>query len=184
MVSARPETIWLARSVITRNAWIDASAAPAIAATTTAAVSDTRPVTWKRWTRPEAHHSADEHHPLDAEVEHARALGEQLAERGVEQRRSVRDTGGDQDDEQRVVHAAVRLRSTLLRADDAHAMADQHLAAEGAEEDDPLDHADEAGREISPCRVFPAFSRPPIRNATRTTANGLYRASAAMTIPV
>ena len=40
---------------------------------------------------PEAHHGADEHHPLDAEVEHARALGEQLAERGEEQRRAVGD---------------------------------------------------------------------------------------------
>jgi hypothetical protein len=39
MVSARPETIWLARSVITRNAWIDDSAAPTRPATTTAAAS-------------------------------------------------------------------------------------------------------------------------------------------------
>ena len=39
IVSARPETIWLARSVITRKAWIAAIAAPASAATTTAAAS-------------------------------------------------------------------------------------------------------------------------------------------------
>ena len=37
IVSARPETIWLARSVITRNAWISAISAPATAATPIAA---------------------------------------------------------------------------------------------------------------------------------------------------
>ena len=36
---------------------------------------------------PEAHHGADEHHPLDSEVQHAGALREQLAERRVEKRR-------------------------------------------------------------------------------------------------
>ncbi len=36
MVSASPETIWFARSVITKNAWIAAIAAPASAAASTA----------------------------------------------------------------------------------------------------------------------------------------------------
>ena len=38
---------------------------------------------------PEADRRAEQHHPLDAEVEHPGALGEKLAERGVEQRRAV-----------------------------------------------------------------------------------------------
>ena len=57
---------------------------------------------------PEAHHRADEHHPLDAEVEHAGALGEQLTERGVEQRRSVGDRRREHDDQDRVVDPAGR----------------------------------------------------------------------------
>ncbi len=40
IVSASPETIWFARSVTTRNAWIAAIAAPAIAATRIASVSE------------------------------------------------------------------------------------------------------------------------------------------------
>src|SRR5690349_16102725 len=44
IVSASPETIWFARSVTTRKAWINASAAPARAATTTASPRD--PVRW------------------------------------------------------------------------------------------------------------------------------------------
>src|SRR5581483_4259554 len=56
--------------------------------------------------RPERHHGADEHHSLDAEVENARALGEQLAERRVEKRRPVGDAARDQRDEERVVHGA------------------------------------------------------------------------------
>ena len=41
IVSARPETIWLARSVITRNAWIAAMQAALNAATNTATMSET-----------------------------------------------------------------------------------------------------------------------------------------------
>jgi hypothetical protein len=50
--------------------------------------------------RPEPHHGADEHHPLDAEVEHARALGQQLAECAVEQRSAVRNAARDQHHQQ------------------------------------------------------------------------------------
>jgi hypothetical protein len=50
IVSARPDTIWLARNVITRNAWIAASAAPASAATPIAPSNATLVVAWKRWT--------------------------------------------------------------------------------------------------------------------------------------
>src|SRR5438132_12656902 len=41
LVRARPETIWFARRVTTRNAWIAAIAAPARAAIPTAATSTT-----------------------------------------------------------------------------------------------------------------------------------------------
>jgi hypothetical protein len=40
MVNASPETIWLARRVMTRNVWIAAIAIPASAATPTAAASE------------------------------------------------------------------------------------------------------------------------------------------------
>ena len=67
--------------------------------------------------RPEAHHGADEHHPLDAEVQDAGALREQLAERGEEQRRPVEHGRGEHDDEDRVVHVAAS--GTGRRARDA-----------------------------------------------------------------
>ena len=41
----------------------------------------------------EAAHRADRHHALDAEVEDARALRDQFAERGEQQRRRGRDDG-------------------------------------------------------------------------------------------
>ena len=50
IVSASPDTIWLARSVITRNAWIAAIAAPARQPPTTAASSTIAVVAWTRWT--------------------------------------------------------------------------------------------------------------------------------------
>jgi hypothetical protein len=56
--------------------------------------------------RPEADRSAEQHHPLDAEVEHARPLREQLAERRVEERRPIEDRLGQDDDEEAVVHEA------------------------------------------------------------------------------
>ena len=105
IVSASPETIWFARSVITRNARISA----ADAAREGGDDDRDRKHDPGRAADPlhgaEPHHGADEHHPLDAEVEHARALGEQLAERRVEQRRAVRDGGREHDDDDAVVHA-------------------------------------------------------------------------------
>src|SRR5437762_13442537 len=50
IVSARPETIWLARRVITRNAWISEVIIPARAATAIAAASATGVLAWKRCT--------------------------------------------------------------------------------------------------------------------------------------
>ena len=120
-----PETIWFARSVITRNAKRSATAR-------TGEGGDEHREEQRRPARaadalhrPEPHHGADEHHPLDAEVEHPRALREQLAERGEEQRRAVGDAGGDHDDEDRVVQrvpsagapraVACRRRPTRIR---------------------------------------------------------------------
>ena len=53
-----------------------------------------------------AGHRTDQHHPLDAEVEHTGTLREQLAERGVQQRRAVRDRGRQHDDDDARVHEA------------------------------------------------------------------------------
>ena len=39
--------------------------------------------------RPEADRGPEEHHPLDAEVEDSRALGQELSERRVQERRAV-----------------------------------------------------------------------------------------------
>ena len=52
----------------------------------------------------EPDHGSHQHHPLDAEVEDAGALREQLAERGEEQRRPVRDSGRQHHDHDTVVH--------------------------------------------------------------------------------
>jgi hypothetical protein len=50
IVSARPDTIWFARSVTTRNAWISAIAAPANAATAIASTSTSEPAPRRLWT--------------------------------------------------------------------------------------------------------------------------------------
>ena len=55
---------------------------------------------------PETDHRAEQHHPLDTEVEDTGALGQQLAERREEERRPVQDRVCEHDDEQAVVHLA------------------------------------------------------------------------------
>ena len=84
---------------------MSAAAAPASAATATATGSATPAEPPTCCTQRKPAHRADEHHPLDAEVEHARPLGEQLAERGEEERRPVGDRRGEHDDDDAVVHA-------------------------------------------------------------------------------
>ena len=92
-----------------------ATSAPASAATAIASAQRQRARRVEALHDEEPHRSAHEHHPLDAEVEHARALGEQLAERRVEQRRAVDDRRrGDQDDEA-VVHLAVAASAAPAR---------------------------------------------------------------------
>ena len=59
-----------------------------------------------------ADHRAHQHHPLDAEVEHAGSLREQLAERGEEERCPVRDRGREDDDDDAVVHVVASAART------------------------------------------------------------------------
>ena len=186
MVSASPETIWFARSVITRNAWMSAIAAPASAATATAAASETSLEPSEPLHGPEPHHRADEHHPLDPEVEHAGALGEQLAQRREEERRPVERPPRRTRRRGSVVHrgrehaghvVASGARPTPAAATapaEAEPVADEQLAAERGEEDQPLHHADEA-RRGSP-RPGACSRRSAARRAgtaTGTTASGL-----------
>ena len=56
---------------------------------------------------PEAHHRSDQHHPLDTQVEHARPLCQELAERREEDRSAVRDRLREHRDGERVVDAHV-----------------------------------------------------------------------------
>src|SRR5262249_19335865 len=123
--------------------------------------------------RPEAHHRADEHHPFDAEVEHAGPLREQLAERAEEERRAVRDTTCDQRDEQRVVHDAapagavgadtrgVRTMRTRWRTNSSPPSAENRMI--------PWITPTRPDGKLAPCSVLPALSSPPIRNAISTT---------------
>ena len=107
IVSASPDTIWLARRVIVRKAWIAAIAAPPAAAASTASGEHRGARSVDALCRPVPDGSAEQHHPLDPEVEHTRALGEELAERRVQKRSSVQHGLGEYDDEEAVVdHAA------------------------------------------------------------------------------
>ena len=127
---------------------------------------------------PETDRRAEQHHPLDAEVEDTGALGEELAERREEERRAVQDRLREHDDEQAVVHLAAlhgRLRSTVCAraTPNPQPVAKQQLAAERAEEDDPLHHAHEPRREVGALKRVARVQSPPISTATRQTASGL-----------
>ena len=56
---------------------------------------------------PEADRGSEEHHPLDAEIEDSRALGQKLPERRVQERRPVEHRLREHDHEQAVVDAHV-----------------------------------------------------------------------------
>ena len=105
MVSARPETIWFARRVIDEEGEHERGRrsrerrhAHGHGERDSRRAADVLH-------REEAGHGADEHHPLHSEVEDARPLGEQLAERCEEQGRPVRDSRREHDDDDPVVHA-------------------------------------------------------------------------------
>ena len=88
---AKPETIWSARSVTEKSAWISASATPA-----------TMPISRPMHPRagdlgaPQPPEGAHQHHALEADVDDAAALGEQPAEGGEQQRRGVAQHRGEQ----------------------------------------------------------------------------------------
>ena len=152
IVSASPDTIWFARSVIDEER-VDRTpaTAPANAATPIPAASDTVDPASTLCTAQNPMTAPIEHHPFDAEIEHAGALGEQLAERCVEERRSVQDARGDHDDE-RGCCSRCRLRGRRCRgsraAVEADAVTHEQLAAERAEQDQSLHDADEPSREV------------------------------------
>ena len=115
---------------------------------------------------PEADRGAEQHHPLDAEVEDAGALGEELAERRVEKRRPVEHRLREHDHEQAVVdaHDASPPRPTGFPAacpPDPQPVPEQQLPTERAEEDDPLHHPDEPGREVGPLQRVPGVEQSP-----------------------
>ncbi len=64
----------------------------------------------------EPDHGTHEHHPLDAEVEDPGALGQQLAESGVQERCAVRDGRGEDDDDDAAVHATGSAGTCTVRA--------------------------------------------------------------------
>ena len=171
---------------MTRKAWISAIAAPATAATPRARASDTAVADLDPLDGPEPHHGPDEHHPLHSEVEHARALGQELPERGEE--RPVQHGRGSDHDEEALVDPArhepaghdatsggdVVRRGSPRRAPEANPVPHEYLAAQRAEQDQSLHDADEAGREVRSLQcVKPAFCNPLMKNLTGTTASGL-----------
>ena len=89
-VSARPETTWSARNEMVITAWTRLSRPPASIAT-----SDAEPRVAGRDAGREPGDRAEEHHPLDPEVQDAGALGEDLADRREEQDRAGRDARGE-----------------------------------------------------------------------------------------
>ena len=82
---------------------MSAISAPASAATPRATASETPPAASRRCTAQKPMTAPIKHHPLDPEVEDARALGQKLAERGEQERRPVEHgRGEDQHEEARV----------------------------------------------------------------------------------
>ena len=123
----------------------------------------------------EAHHGADEHHPLDAEVEHARALGEQLAERGEEERRAVGDRRRERR-RRRCCCSRRRLRGRAPRParPKRDPVPDEQLAAEHRRTgSSPASRRRARTGSRRPAACSRRSARPPSRNATSTTANGL-----------
>ena len=113
---------------------------------------------------PEPDRCAEEHHPLNAEVEDARALRQELSERRVQERRAVENRLREHDHEQAVVdaHSPARLRGRPPRAEprDPQPVAQEQLAAQGTEEDDSLHHAHEAGREVRSLQRVAGVQQP------------------------
>ena len=94
----------------------------------------------------EPRHRPDQHHSLDAEVQHARSFGEDLADRGEQQDRAGSDAGRQDQLEVHQARLVGRRRGRRLAAFDADPVADQGVAGDEREQDDALDHRRHAGR--------------------------------------
>ena len=106
MVIARPAATWLAARPMTRKAKTADSAAPQ-----TRRGDDADHGRVGRVGEGEAGRGADDHHPFEAEIEHAGALGDDLADRGDQQRRRRRnDDHQDVDDRLCVHRRALRVK--------------------------------------------------------------------------
>ena len=141
---AVPPTIWSARRVIEKNACTSPRAAPESRPMTIPSCHDARHVR-----APDREERAHQHHPLEADVHDARALGEEAAERREDQRRREpqrrREERAPDDDGVEILHA----RSRREEADDEArrpgrrgVRADAPLAADPGP--DPDRHGNEA----------------------------------------
>src|SRR2546428_7324918 len=123
---------------------------------------------------PEGRDGAGQHHPFDAQVEDARALGEELAHGGEHQRRAVEDRRRGKHDDDAVVHvhdgaaASRALNDTRYRRSSSPPRAKNRIIPCRT----PTNPAGNSG----PCTHYPALARPPRKNPTTATPTGLYRA--------
>ena len=108
-VMAIPTTIWSRPKRTQSTTMISETAAPAAAAGEEAEPGGAAVVGGH-----EADVGSEEHHPLEADVQHARALGDHLAQRGQEQRHAGQDAAGDERGEEvggeEVAHPGASLR--------------------------------------------------------------------------
>ena len=88
-----PETCWLTPSVTVSSVITSPASAP-----TRIAASDAEPQAAGEIGAGEADHGAEQHDPLDAEIEHAGTLAIEFAEGGEEQRRRDADQRGEERD--------------------------------------------------------------------------------------
>ena len=90
----------------------------------------------------EAGHRADQHHALDAEIEHAALLDHEFAGRGEQDRRRHADHGDEGVDEEAEIHATASAGAARGRvAKDPHAVSDQNVAGENEEQHHRLEDA-------------------------------------------
>ena len=107
MVIARPAATWLAARPIDQEGEDRRRAPPPQSAAPTTPTS----VESVSVGDGEAGRGADDHHPLEAEIEHAGALGDDLADRGEQQRRRRRDDDHQDVDDRLAAHArALRVK--------------------------------------------------------------------------
>ena len=137
IVSARPVATWLAARPSVRTPKTPPAPAPARMPQSAPTRVEPRDVG-----AGEAAGGADDHHALDAEIEHAGALDDQFAGRREQQRRR----GGDhrQEDGFKQQHA----RAFGTERDEADAVEDERVAGEHEEQQDALEHLGEIERHL------------------------------------